>query len=450
MAQGLPNAGLGAVPTIPYRNVLAMADWLCSSFGFQKQSVARDDSGEVKHAQLTFGDSTIMVFPVQDFASEKLIAHPDQVGGLETQTCYLVVADVEAHCERAKANGAEIIFDVRSGRYGGKGYAARDPEGHVWMFGTYDPRKSGSLVTGNASRPQRSSSRAHVRTAALTVLALVSAGVAIWAFRATQGTALSALWSAPRSADATDQLVQKEQGARLAAERDAKDLAAKLTEVRAAKDSAEQDKSELIARLAHESAAAKGARQSEQEARQLLARAILERDTLALAAKDFEKQAAQARNAREAAAKAARDAADQLDQARLTKVAAERATKETSEKCAQEQMRAAKDALDRLTRERNARAAAELAANELRNQLASFAGNDSQNLIHDLRRQIEAERRTRSKMESEAQDAKLLFAQEKYSRDATERALKQAQQKLAANQASCWACPTGAVCERPK
>jgi hypothetical protein len=23
--------------------------------------------------------------------------------------------------------------------YGGRGYAARDPEGHVWSFGSYDP-----------------------------------------------------------------------------------------------------------------------------------------------------------------------------------------------------------------------------------------------------------------------------------------------------------------------
>jgi uncharacterized glyoxalase superfamily protein PhnB len=415
--------------------------------GFQKRSVATDSAGEIKHAQLTFGDSTILVFPVQDFASQKLVAHPDQVGGLETQACYLVVADVEAHFARAKASGTNIIFDVRGGPYGGKGYAGRDPEGHVWIFGTYDPRKSEPLAIGNPPRRQKPSPRTYVLAIALTTLVAASAGVAFWVYRATEGLAVarfgfSALWSTPRSTDATDQPVQNERSESRAAE-------ARLTEARAARDRAEQKVSELSAQLAQESAAAKGARQSEQEARLLLARALLERDDLAQAVKEIPKQLAQARIDRDAAATAAQDAVSQLDQARLAKAVAERTTKETSEKCVREQARAAKDALDRLTSERNARAAAELAANELRNQLASI-GPDPLNRIHELRLQVEAERRSRSKMESEARDAQLLLAQEKYSRDATERTLKQAQQKLAANQGSCWACPSEAACARPK
>jgi uncharacterized glyoxalase superfamily protein PhnB len=421
-----------------------MADWLCTAFGFQKQSVARSGSGEIKHAELTFGESTIVVFPFEDQASEKLVAHPDQVGGIETQTCYLVVADIEAHCARAKASGAEIIFDVRAGRYGGRGYASRDPEGHVWMFGTYDPRAARSATVWNAAGWQTPSYRAPMVAAALAAVALISAGATTWAHRTMEGTTLgkhglSALWAGPPGT--------REQTAEQGSQRTAA-RAAELAEVRAARDSAEQKASDLIAQVTGEVAAAKAARESEQEARRLLARALVERDSLAQAAKDTERSLAQVRAGQDAAIKAARDAAQQ-EQARLAKAVAERAAKESGDRCAQEQARAVKDALDRLTRERNARAAAELAANELRNQLASI-GTDPQNLIHELRRQIEAERRTRSRMETEAQDAKLLLAQEKYSRDTTERALKQAEQKLAANVGSCWACPAGAPCARPQ
>jgi uncharacterized glyoxalase superfamily protein PhnB len=446
MAQSTPKAGLAAIPAVPYRNVSTMADWLCTAFGFQKQSVARSSSGEIKHAELTFGESTIVVFPFEDLAPEKLVAHPDQVGGLETQTCYLVVADIEAHCRRAKASGAEIIFDVSAGRYGGRGYASRDPEGHVWMFGTYDPRVGRSAAVWNAYGRQKPGYRAHVVAAALAAVALISAGATTWAHRTMEGTTLgshglSALWAGPRPPGTREQAA--EQGSQRTAER-----AAELAEVRAARNSAEQKASDFSAQAANEAAAAKAARDSEQEARRLLARALVERDSLAQAAKDTERSLAQVRVEQDAAVKAARDAAQQ-EQARVAKATAERAAKETSERCAQEQARAVKDSLDRLTRERNARAAAELAANELRNQLASI-GTDPQNLIHELRRQIEAERRTRSRIETEAQDAKLLLAQEKYSRDATERALKQAEQKLASNVGSCWACPTGAQCARPQ
>lgn len=47
-----------------------------------------------------------------------------------------------AHYERAKAAGAEIIDEYAEKDYGGAGYSCRDPEGHLWWFGGYDPRKA--------------------------------------------------------------------------------------------------------------------------------------------------------------------------------------------------------------------------------------------------------------------------------------------------------------------
>ncbi len=40
-----------------------------------------------------------------------------------------------------QAAGAEIILDIKDEDYGGRGYTCRDPEGHVWNFGSYDPWK---------------------------------------------------------------------------------------------------------------------------------------------------------------------------------------------------------------------------------------------------------------------------------------------------------------------
>ena len=39
----------------------------------------------------------------------------------------------------ALAAGAEIIVGLEETPYGSKEYAARDPEGHVWSFGSYAP-----------------------------------------------------------------------------------------------------------------------------------------------------------------------------------------------------------------------------------------------------------------------------------------------------------------------
>jgi uncharacterized glyoxalase superfamily protein PhnB len=52
---------------------------------------------------------------------------------------YLVVEDVDAHADRARAAGAVITDGPDDKDYGGRGYSACDLEGHAWSFGSYDP-----------------------------------------------------------------------------------------------------------------------------------------------------------------------------------------------------------------------------------------------------------------------------------------------------------------------
>ena len=51
----------------------------------------------------------------------------------------LIVTDADAHYARAVAAGATIVIDIADQPYGGRGYACKDPEGHHWWFGSYDP-----------------------------------------------------------------------------------------------------------------------------------------------------------------------------------------------------------------------------------------------------------------------------------------------------------------------
>jgi uncharacterized glyoxalase superfamily protein PhnB len=135
------NTTATIIPSLRYRNALAAIDWLCKAFGFEKQAVYAD--GEtVHHAQLTFGNGMIMLGSVSnDNAWGKRIAQPDEIGGRETQCSCLIVADADAHYARAQAAGAVILDELETKDYGGKGYSCRDPEGHLWWFGTYDPWK---------------------------------------------------------------------------------------------------------------------------------------------------------------------------------------------------------------------------------------------------------------------------------------------------------------------
>ena len=128
------------IPSLRYRDALAAIDWLCNAFGFEKNAVYADEEGIVQHAQLTFGGGMIMLGSVANESTwGERIAQPDEIGGRETQCPCVIVSDCKAHYERAKAAGAAIIDDYAEKEYGGAGYSCRDPEGHLWWFGSYDP-----------------------------------------------------------------------------------------------------------------------------------------------------------------------------------------------------------------------------------------------------------------------------------------------------------------------
>jgi len=67
------------------------------------------------------------------------VKSPFESGGIGSQSAYIVVNDVDKHYKTAVAAGAEIIIEIKDEDYGGRAYSCRDPEGHVWNFGSYDP-----------------------------------------------------------------------------------------------------------------------------------------------------------------------------------------------------------------------------------------------------------------------------------------------------------------------
>ncbi|MCM5678778.1 VOC family protein [Schlegelella sp. S2-27] len=134
------NTRATVIPCLRYREAPAAIDWLCEVFGFERHLVVPNDSGGVAHAQLSFGNGMVMVASAdQESEYGDLVNLPDQVGGIETQSPYLVVNDADAVYERAKAAGAQIIIEIKDEDYGGRGFTCRDLEGRLWNVGTYDP-----------------------------------------------------------------------------------------------------------------------------------------------------------------------------------------------------------------------------------------------------------------------------------------------------------------------
>lgn len=138
MAKPARGHGATIIPTMKYRDAPAAIDWLCRAFGFERHLVVPGEDGRIAHAQLRLGDGMIMLGSTgkNDFDELQVPADPK---GPVTQSPYIVVAEIDAHHATAKAAGARIVIEIEDQEHGGRAYSARDPEGQLWNFGSYDP-----------------------------------------------------------------------------------------------------------------------------------------------------------------------------------------------------------------------------------------------------------------------------------------------------------------------
>ncbi|HXH17001.1 MAG TPA: VOC family protein [Sphingomonas sp.] len=130
------------IPNLRYADAPKAIAFLRDGFGFVVHAVHADprDPEVIAHAQLLFDGQMVMLSSAQpsEFADAAPMLTVAQAGG-NTQSLYIVLDDVDGHCARARAGGADIFMEPKDTDYGGRGYAARDPEGNVWSFGSYDP-----------------------------------------------------------------------------------------------------------------------------------------------------------------------------------------------------------------------------------------------------------------------------------------------------------------------
>ncbi len=138
------------LPHVQYRDLAQAIAWLERVFGFEEQYRYGDP---LSGAQLRLGDACIMT--KQAGAESK---SPQELG-YGTQSLTIFVEDVEAHYDRARAAGAGILEEPHETVYGEFQYAARDIEGHHWLFSRHakdlDPAQWGASISRQATEPPR-------------------------------------------------------------------------------------------------------------------------------------------------------------------------------------------------------------------------------------------------------------------------------------------------------
>lgn len=122
----------GAVPIVPYRDPRAAIAWLQNAFGATPTLVVPEDPEQpLVHAEVRVGTGLVMIDDAD--RTDTPFAQPGPV------VVYVVVDDPDGLHDRAAAAGAEIVMGLTDQDYGSREFAARDPHGNVWSFGTYRP-----------------------------------------------------------------------------------------------------------------------------------------------------------------------------------------------------------------------------------------------------------------------------------------------------------------------
>ncbi|MCB9577040.1 MAG: VOC family protein [Polyangiaceae bacterium] len=122
-----------------YEDVGPAIDWLCDAFGFEVKLKVVSSTGRIEHSELVFGGGLVMVGEADKLDKFPYRRSPTQVSGVNTQNMMVYVDDVEAHCARARAAGAEIVTEPQTTDYGedywtDRMYECVDIGGHHWWF----------------------------------------------------------------------------------------------------------------------------------------------------------------------------------------------------------------------------------------------------------------------------------------------------------------------------
>jgi uncharacterized glyoxalase superfamily protein PhnB len=127
-------------PSLRARDARALIKFLVDAFGFE-ETVVYADGDVVHHAQLSWPEGGgIMLGSARDEQGGEQggATNPGAFGA------YAVTDQPDALYERARKAGAQITAEPHDTDYGSRDFAAQDPEGNRWSFGTYrgEPRKA--------------------------------------------------------------------------------------------------------------------------------------------------------------------------------------------------------------------------------------------------------------------------------------------------------------------
>jgi PhnB protein len=132
--QAVPEGYHTVTPTLTLDNCAEAIDWYKKALGATERARAVGPDGKIMHAEITIGDSRIMVSdPMMGFKG------PKAFGG-SPASLWLYVEDCDALYNRAVKAGAEVLpgmGQMQDQFWGDRSGSIVDPYGYKWTIATH-------------------------------------------------------------------------------------------------------------------------------------------------------------------------------------------------------------------------------------------------------------------------------------------------------------------------
>ncbi|MBI4793445.1 MAG: VOC family protein [Deltaproteobacteria bacterium] len=130
----IPEGYHTITPYLSIKGAAAAIDFYKRAFSAVELFRLDAPNGQVGHAELKIGDSSIML---ADECGEEAPFHNPQALGGSTIALHLYVEDADALFGQAVKAGGKVIKPMEDQFYGDRTGSLQDPYGHVWFVATH-------------------------------------------------------------------------------------------------------------------------------------------------------------------------------------------------------------------------------------------------------------------------------------------------------------------------
>jgi PhnB protein len=121
----VPDGYHTVTPYLTVDDASILIDFLKRAFNAQVKYEMKDDKGNIRHAEVSVGDSILMIGQARDEWKPR------------PMTFYLYVPDVDSLYKSALAAGAKSLQEVTTQFYGDRSGGVEDPQGNYWWVATH-------------------------------------------------------------------------------------------------------------------------------------------------------------------------------------------------------------------------------------------------------------------------------------------------------------------------